>query len=91
VPDPQALDLWLELDGVRRQDGNTKNMIFSVKTIISYLSQFMTLTPGDIIMTGTPAGVGLGQKPAPFFLKPGQEMKLGVVGLGVQTQTTVQA
>ncbi|WP_334130293.1 fumarylacetoacetate hydrolase family protein [Sneathiella sp.] len=91
VPNPQALDLWLEVDGVRRQNGNTKNMLFGVATIISYLSQFMTLLPGDLIMTGTPAGVGLGQKPEPVFLKPGQTMKLGIEGLGVQEQTTVQA
>jgi len=91
VPNPQALDLWLEVDGVRRQNGNTKNMLFGVATIISYLSQFMTLLPGDLIMTGTPAGVGLGQKPEPVFLKPGQTMKLGIEGLGVQEQTSVQA
>src|SRR5690606_20671484 len=91
VPNPQALDLWLEVDGVRRQNGSTKNMLFGVATIISYLSQFMTLLPGDLIMTGTPAGVGLGQKPEPVFLKPGQTMKLGIAGLGVQEQTSVQA
>lgn len=91
VPNPQALDLWLEVDGVRRQNGSTKNMLFGVATIISYLSQFMTLLPGDLIMTGTPAGVGLGQKPEPVFLKPGQTMKLGIEGLGVQEQTSVQA
>lgn len=91
VPNPQALDLWLEVGGVRRQNGNTKNMLFGVATIISYLSQFMTLLPGDLIMTGTPAGVGLGQKPEPVFLKPGQTMKLGIEGLGVQEQTSVQA
>ena len=91
VPDPQNLDLWLELDGVRRQDGNTRTMIFDVATIVSYLSQFMTLEPGDVISTGTPPGVGMGQKPEPFYLKPGQIMTLGVAGLGVQTQTTIQA
>ncbi|MAZ04179.1 MAG: hypothetical protein CMN56_13690 [Sneathiella sp.] len=91
VPDPQNLDLWLEVDGVRRQDGNTDTMIFGVAKIISYLSQFMTLDVGDVISTGTPPGVGMGQKPNPIFLKPGQIMKLGVEGLGVQKQTTIQA
>ena len=91
VPDPQKLDLWLEVDGVRRQDGNTDTMIFGVAKIISYLSHFMTLDIGDVISTGTPPGVGMGQKPAPIFLKPGQIMKLGVDGLGEQEQTTVQA
>lgn len=91
VPDPQKLDLWLEVDGVRRQDGNTDTMIFGVAKIISYLSHFMTLDIGDVISTGTPPGVGMGQKPAPIFLKPGQIMKLGVEGLGEQEQTTVQA
>ncbi|MEX1034742.1 MAG: fumarylacetoacetate hydrolase family protein [Sneathiella sp.] len=91
VPDPQALDLWLDVDGVRRQDGSTGTMIFGVGKIISYLSQFMTLDVGDVISTGTPPGVGLGQKPDPIFLKPGQVMKLGVEGLGEQEQTTVQA
>ncbi|MBO0334142.1 fumarylacetoacetate hydrolase family protein [Sneathiella sp. CAU 1612] len=91
VPDPQALNLWLDVDGVRRQDGSTATMIFSVAKIISYLSQFMTLNVGDVISTGTPPGVGMGQKPNPIFLKPGQEMKLGVEGLGTQLQKTIQA
>tara|TARA_R110000787_G_scaffold59662_7_gene135165 strand:+ start:56649 stop:57500 length:852 start_codon:yes stop_codon:yes gene_type:complete len=91
VPDPQKLDLWLEVDGVRRQDGNTDTMIFGVAKIISYLSQFMTLDVGDVISTGTPPGVGMGQKPTPIFLKPGQIMKLGVEGLGEQKQITIQA
>ncbi|MDF2366093.1 fumarylacetoacetate hydrolase family protein [Sneathiella sp.] len=91
VPDPQVLNLWLDVDGVRQQDGTTATMIFSVAKIISYLSQFMTLNVGDVISTGTPPGVGMGKKPNPVFLKPGQEMKLGVEGLGVQQQTTVQA
>ncbi|MDR5653838.1 fumarylacetoacetate hydrolase family protein [Ruixingdingia sedimenti] len=88
VPDPQALRLWLEVDGTRRQDGTTANMIFSVACLISYISQFMSLHPGDIISTGTPAGVGLGMKP-PTFLRPGQVVTLGVEGLGVQRQRTV--
>ncbi|WP_373085206.1 ureidoglycolate lyase [Sneathiella sp.] len=91
VPDPQNLNLWLEVDGVRRQDGNTGTMIFGVATIISYLSQFMTLNVGDVISTGTPPGVGMGQKPKPIFLKAGQVMKLAVEGLGTQEQTTIQA
>ena len=91
VPDPQNLNLWLEVDGVRRQAGNTSTMVFGVAKIISYLSQFMTLNVGDVISTGTPPGVGMGQKPEPIFLKPGQVMKLGVDGLGTQTQTTIQA
>jgi 2-keto-4-pentenoate hydratase/2-oxohepta-3-ene-1,7-dioic acid hydratase in catechol pathway len=86
VPDPQALDLWLEVDGKRMQDGNTRTMIFDVLKLVSYVSHFMTLYPGDIISTGTPPGVGLGQKPAPVFLRPGQTMRLGVQGLGVQEQ-----
>jgi len=88
VPDPGALDIWLELDGKRMQDGNTKTMIFSVATIISYVSRHMTLLPGDIIPTGTPPGVGLGMKP-PVFLKPGNVMRLGISGLGEQTQKVV--
>ncbi|MCF8467232.1 MAG: ureidoglycolate lyase [Sneathiella sp.] len=91
VPDPQNLDLWLEVDGVRRQNGNTGTMIFGVATIISYLSQFMTLNVGDVITTGTPPGVGMGQKPEPIFLKPGQVLELAVEGLGTQVQTTIQA
>ncbi len=91
VPDPQALNLWLDVDNVRRQDGSTATMVFSVAEIISYLSQFMTLNVGDVISTGTPPGVGMGIKPNPVFLKPGQEMKLGVEGLGIQLQKTVQA
>ena len=86
VPDPQALDLWLELDGKRMQDGNTRTMIFDVRKLVSYVSHFLTLYPGDIISTGTPPGVGMGIKPAPVFLKPGQTMRLGIQGLGVQEQ-----
>jgi 2-keto-4-pentenoate hydratase/2-oxohepta-3-ene-1,7-dioic acid hydratase in catechol pathway len=90
VADPQQLDLWLEVDGHRYQNGNTRTMVFGVAQIVSYLSRFMSLQPGDIISTGTPPGVGLGQKP-PVYLKPGQTMRLGIQGLGVQTQLTVAA
>ena len=89
VPDPQNLSLWLEVDGKRRQDGSTRTMIFGVKKVVSYLSQFMTLHPGDIISTGTPSGVGMGCKP-PVFLRPGQTVRLSVEGLGEQQQRTVQ-
>jgi 2-keto-4-pentenoate hydratase/2-oxohepta-3-ene-1,7-dioic acid hydratase in catechol pathway len=90
VPEPQALDLWLEVDGKRFQNGNTLTMIFGVAHLVSYISQFMSLRPGDVISTGTPPGVGMGQKP-PRYLKPGQSMRLGISGLGIQTQRTVQA
>lgn len=90
VPEPQDLRLWLEVDGRRYQDGSTRTMVYGVAFLVHYLSQFMTLHPGDLICTGTPPGVGLGQKP-PVFLKPGQTMRLSVEGLGVQTQRTVQA
>ncbi|KQV95010.1 ureidoglycolate lyase [Pelomonas sp. Root1237] len=90
VADPQQLDLWLEIDGRRFQNGNTRTMVFGVAQIVSYLSKFMSLQPGDIISTGTPPGVGLGQKP-PLYLKPGQTMRLGIQGLGVQTQKTIAA
>jgi 2-keto-4-pentenoate hydratase/2-oxohepta-3-ene-1,7-dioic acid hydratase in catechol pathway len=89
VPDPQNLSLWLEVDGKRRQDGSTGTMIFGVKKVVSYLSQFMTLHPGDIISTGTPSGVGMGCNP-PVFLRPGQTVRLSVEGLGEQQQRTVQ-
>jgi 2-keto-4-pentenoate hydratase/2-oxohepta-3-ene-1,7-dioic acid hydratase in catechol pathway len=89
IPDVQNLRLWLELDGKRYQDGNTKNMIFGVAHVVSYLSNFFTLHPGDVISTGTPAGVGLGLKPTPVYLKPGQQMRLGIEGLGEQLQTTI--
>jgi len=91
VPDPQALRLWLEVDGKRYQDGTTGKMIFDVATIISYLSEFMSLQPGDVISTGTPPGVGMGVKPEPVYLKAGQTMRLGIDGLGEQTQKVVQA
>ncbi|MES3097904.1 fumarylacetoacetate hydrolase family protein [Sphingomonas faeni] len=90
VGDPQTLGLWLEVDGHRYQDGTTANMIFDVATIVSYLSDFCTLEAGDIISTGTPAGVGLGQKP-PVYLRAGQTVRLGIEGLGEQTQTMVAA
>ena len=88
VPDPQALDVLCEVNGEKMQNGNTRNMIFSVRQIVSYASQFMTLMPGDVIPTGTPAGVGLGMKP-PRFLKPGDTMRLAVTGLGEQRQKLV--
>lgn len=88
VPNPQALRLWLEVDGVRRQNGTTANMIFSVAQIVSYLSGLMTLHPGDVIITGTPAGVAQGMKP-PAYLRPGQIITLGIEGLGEQRQTVV--
>lgn len=89
VPNPQTLNLWCDINGKRMQDGTTKNMIFPIKFIVSYLSQFMTLEPGDIVITGTPAGVGLGMKP-PVFVKPGDVMELGIDGLGSQRQTVVR-
>lgn len=89
VADPHAIDLWLEVNGQRVQNGSTRNFIFGVPTVVSYISQFMTLEPGDIVLTGTPAGVGLGQKPAPWFLKPGDVVRLGATGLGEQQQTCV--
>jgi len=88
VPNPQKLGLWLELNGKRVQNGNTKTMIFSVAKLISYTSQFMTLMPGDVITTGTPPGVGLGMKP-PVYLKKGDVMVVGIEGLGEQRQTVV--
>ena len=84
VPDPQDLDLWLEVDGHRYQQNNTRHMVFSVAFLISYLSRFFSLHPGDIIASGTPPGVGMGQKPSPVYLKPGNRMRLGVEGLGEQ-------
>jgi ureidoglycolate lyase len=91
IADPQKLALWLEVDGHRYQNGSTATMIFGVTRLVSYISQFMSLQPGDVISTGTPAGVGLGQKPAPIYLKPGQTMRLGVAGLGEQKQRLVAA
>jgi 2-keto-4-pentenoate hydratase/2-oxohepta-3-ene-1,7-dioic acid hydratase in catechol pathway len=88
VPDPQSLNLWLEVDGHRYQNGNTRTMVFGVAYLISYLSRFMSLQPGDIISTGTPPGVGLGQKP-PVYLRPGNVMTLGIDGLGQQRQRVI--
>ena len=88
VADPQNLKMWLDVDGKRYQDGSTKTMIFGVAHIVAYLSQFMSLQPGDVITTGTPPGVGMGQKPEPVWLKPGQTMELGIEGLGQQKQVT---
>lgn len=90
IADPQQLDLWLEVDGKRYQNGNTRTMIFSVAHIISYLSRFMSLHPGDVISTGTPPGVGMGQKP-PIYLRPGQTITLGIAGLGEQRQVTQES
>ena len=89
VGDPQTLDMWLDVNGVRMQTGNTKTMVFPVRTLVSYISQFMTLNPGDLITTGTPPGVGMGKKPAPVYLKPGDVVDLGITGLGTQRQTVV--
>ncbi|POR51100.1 ureidoglycolate lyase [Paraburkholderia eburnea] len=91
VPDPQNLSLWLEVDGHRYQNGNTRTMIFTVAKLVSYVSQCMSLQPGDVISTGTPPGVGMGVKPNPVYLKAGQTVRLGIEGLGVQTQKTRQA
>lgn len=87
--DPHAIDLWLEVNGQRVQNGSTRNFIFGVPTVLAYISQFMTLEPGDIVLTGTPAGVGLGQKPAPWFLQPGDVVRLGATGLGEQALVCV--
>ena len=89
VGDPQNLDLWLDVDGKRYQDGNTRTMIFGVAYLIHYLSQYFSLQPGDVISTGTPPGVGLGQKPNPIYLHSGQKMHLGIEKLGVQNQITI--
>ncbi|SAL73880.1 5-carboxymethyl-2-hydroxymuconate delta-isomerase [Caballeronia terrestris] len=91
VADPQKLDLWLEVDGHRYQNGNTRTMVFNVAQLVSYLSKTMSLQPGDVISTGTPPGVGMGVKPNPVFLKAGQTIRLGIQGLGEQQQKTVAA
>ena len=91
IADPHALDMWLEVDGHRYQQGNTRTLIFNVPQLIAYLSRCMSLQPGDVISTGTPPGVGLGIKPNPVFLRAGQTIKLGIAGLGEQHQVTVQA
>ena len=89
VADPQRLGLWLTVNGERRQQGNTANMVFDVATLVGYLSEFMTLLPGDVISTGTPPGVGLGMKPEPVYLKPGDVVELGIDGLGQSRQRVV--
>lgn len=88
VADPQNLQMWLKVDGHMYQNGSTRTMVYGVRHLVSYVSQFMSLQPGDIISTGTPPGVGMGQKPAPVYLRPGQVMTLGIEGLGEQRQTT---
>jgi 2-keto-4-pentenoate hydratase/2-oxohepta-3-ene-1,7-dioic acid hydratase in catechol pathway len=88
VQDPTNLKMWLEVDGRRYQNGSTATMIFSPAYLVSYISQFMSLQPGDIVSTGTPPGVGLGQSP-PVYLKPGQTMRVGIEKLGEQLQKTV--
>ncbi len=87
VPDPQNLDMFLEVNGKRYQNGNTRTMVFNVAHLVSYISRFMTLEPGDVISTGTPPGVGLGQKPDAIYLKSGDKIRLGISGLGEQNQT----
>jgi ureidoglycolate lyase len=91
IPDPQNLPLWTEVNGKRMQNGTTKTMIFGVRTLVSYVSHFITLHAGDVIATGTPPGVGQGVKPEPVFLQPGDVMRLSVEGLGIQTQRVLQA
>jgi 2,4-didehydro-3-deoxy-L-rhamnonate hydrolase len=90
ITNPQKLEMWLDINGEKRQRGNTKTMIFDCATIVSYVSQFMTLNPGDIITTGTPPGVAMGMKPEPVFLKPGDTIHLGIDGLGTQTQKVLK-
>jgi 2,4-didehydro-3-deoxy-L-rhamnonate hydrolase len=90
VADPQKLKLWLEVDGVMRQNGTTETMVFGVAHLVSYCSRFMSLQPGDVISTGTPPGVGMGQKPNPIYLNGGEVLRLGIEGLGVQTQKVVR-
>ena len=89
IPDVNDLRLWLTVNGTMMQDGNTKNLVFKIPALVSYVSQFMTLLPGDIISTGTPAGVGLGQKPEPVYLKPGDVIELGIHGLGSSRQKAI--
>jgi len=89
VGDPQQLEMWLDVNGTRMQHGNTRTMIFGVRTLVSYVSRFMTLQPGDLITTGTPPGVGMGRKPAPLYLKAGDTIDLGISGLGKQRQRVV--
>src|SRR5262249_31312083 len=89
IPDPQTLHVWTDVNGVRRQDGNTANMVFTVRQLVSYVSQFMALEAGDLISTGTPAGVGHGLKPQKY-LKTGDVVELGITGLGAQHHTVVE-
>jgi len=89
LKDPQSLDMWLDVNGVRKQTGNTRTMIFGVADLVADLSKYMTLLPGDIITTGTPPGVGMGMKPEPQYLKAGDVVTLGIAGLGAQTQKVV--
>jgi 2,4-didehydro-3-deoxy-L-rhamnonate hydrolase len=89
ITNPQNLDMWLDVNGEKRQRGSTKTMIFPVAKLVSYVSEYMTLLPGDIITTGTPPGVGMGMKPTPQFLKPGDTMALGIAGLGEQHQRVI--
>jgi ureidoglycolate lyase len=89
IKDPQNLSMWLDVNGQRKQTGNTNTMVFGVKKLVSYLSYMCTLTPGDVVSTGTPPGVGMGIKPAPQFLKSGDEMRLGIDGLGEQKQKVI--
>ena len=91
VPDPQNLELWCDVDDVRMQSGNTRTMIFGVSALVSYVSHFIRLLPGDIIATGTPPGVGLGKKPTPLYLRPGQIVRAGIEGLGEQRQRVITA
>ncbi|MFG1466533.1 fumarylacetoacetate hydrolase family protein [Xanthobacter sp. DSM 24535] len=91
IPDPQDLGMWLDVNGKRMQAGNTRTMIFGVRELVSYCSRYMTLLPGDIIATGTPPGVGMGIRPEPVWLKPGDVVELGIAGLGKQTQHVVAA
>ena len=90
IANPQRLEMWLDINGEKRQRGHSKTMIFDCATIVSYVSQFMTLNPGDVITTGTPPGVALGMKPEPVFLKHGDVMTLGIAGLGTQRQQVVR-
>ena len=89
VKDPQNLSMWLTVNGVKRQNGSTKTMVYGVKYLVSYLSQFMSLEPGDVISTGTPPGVGMGIKPNPVYLKKGDVVELAVEGLGQQKQDVI--
>ena len=89
VGDPQDLGMWLDVNGARKQDGSSKTMIFPISKLVSYISEFMTLEPGDLITTGTPPGVGMGQKPEPVYLKAGDEIRLGIEKLGEQRQIVV--